>query len=316
MCLNLYRLWPYPSLDPSPCLYLLQAVVLPCALPLLLSSSSLSQRGPSHGCLLAVPLVPAAVRCSELHPWRAPCSLRTALLGAPCPSSLPSDFPARAQPQLSLFLGARPPASLLFYAAVPCVWAWRSFVRDSLGQPSADVLPCRAPYPWRVFLPACVELGLCSSLCSAFCVHLPRLLSARIPARGAFPLAKIVLARCRRLVRVSLLLQLWCFIAAFPCPLRAAALLGSGRISPSSDRAVSACPRLLLAPVARVSSSVVRANFPCSLALSRVFLFAVATAIKSSELLNSSIVFWSVINFIFVMVLTSVVPIRTCHLAD
>jgi hypothetical protein len=52
-------------------------------------------------------------------------------------------------------------------------------------------------------------------------VHLPRLLSARIPARGAFPLAKIVLAHCRRLVRVPLLLQLWRFVVAVPCPLRA-----------------------------------------------------------------------------------------------
>jgi hypothetical protein len=33
----------------------------------------------------------------------APYSLRTALLGAPCPSSLPSDFPARAQQLLCSF---------------------------------------------------------------------------------------------------------------------------------------------------------------------------------------------------------------------
>ena len=48
----------------------------------------------------------------------------------------------------------------------------------------------------------------------------------------------------------------------------------------------------------------------------RVLLFAVATAVKSSESLNSPIISWSVIDFIFVMVLTSAVPIRTCQLTD
>jgi hypothetical protein len=48
---------------PAPCA---ERFFFPCALPLLLSSSSLSQRGPSHVYLLAVPLVPAAVRCLEL----------------------------------------------------------------------------------------------------------------------------------------------------------------------------------------------------------------------------------------------------------
>ena len=246
-----------------------------------------------------MPLVPAAVRCSELHPWRAPCSLRTALLGAPCPSSLPSDFPARAQPQLSLFLGARPPASLLFYAAVPCVWAWRSFVRDSLGQPSADVLPCRAPYPWRVFLPACVELGLCSSLCSAFCVHLPRLLSARIPARGAFPLAKIVLARCRRLVRVPLLLQLWRFVVAVPCPLRALFFVracSSSLFQPSAQfsllpchgRRVPARSSRPASPCCGLSSSLrmLSSLFPC---LPRARILSACHSVSSSRIIIASI---------------------------
>jgi hypothetical protein len=48
----------------------------------------------------------------------------------------------------------------------------------------------------------------------------------------------------------------------------------------------------------------------------RVLRFAVATAVKSSESLNSPIVFWTVIDFMFVMVLTSAVPIRTCQLTD
>jgi hypothetical protein len=48
----------------------------------------------------------------------------------------------------------------------------------------------------------------------------------------------------------------------------------------------------------------------------RVLLFAVVTAVKSLESLNSPIISWSVIDFIFVMVLTSAVPIRTCQLAD
>jgi hypothetical protein len=37
---------------------------------------------------------------------------------------------------------------------------------------------------------------------------------------------------------------------------------------------------------------------------------------SSSESLNSPIVFWSVIDFLFDMVLTSAVPIRTCQLTD
>jgi hypothetical protein len=78
-------------------------------------------------------------------------------------------------------------------------------------------------------------------------------------------------------------------------------------------------------PLLRVSSSsVVRANFPYSLTLGimpccfsvHVILFAVAAAVESLESLNSPIASWLVIDFIFVMVLTSAVPIRTCQLMD
>nr|ACF83465.1 unknown [Zea mays] len=51
MCLSLYRLWPYPSLDSSPCLYLLQAVeLLPQRAPLPGSSlrAAVLQLGPAQ----------------------------------------------------------------------------------------------------------------------------------------------------------------------------------------------------------------------------------------------------------------------------
>jgi hypothetical protein len=80
------------------------------------------------------------------------------------------------------------------------------------------------------------------------------------PCPRSFPLAKIVLARCRRLVRVPLLLQLWRFIAAVPYPMRAPLFV---RVCSSSLFQSSAQFSLLPCRGRRVPARSSRPASPC-----------------------------------------------------
>jgi hypothetical protein len=66
--------------------------------------------------------------------------------------------------------------------------------------------------------------------------------------------------------------------------------------------------KMLRVLVSELALAVALGTMSCCFS-ARVLLFAIATAVKSSESLNSLIISWSVIDLIFVMVLTSAVPI-------